>query len=50
MAIVTYSNGIGTQWGKICKVDDRIPFVWYKDNFWVDNSADSYLMIGDLSV
>ncbi|MCC6186781.1 MAG: SIP domain-containing protein [Chitinophagaceae bacterium] len=49
LAIATDSNGIGAIWTKDCKVGDDVYFKWKKGNFIVDDSADSYLMIGDLS-
>ncbi len=49
LAIATQSNGIGSQWVKNCKVGDSISFVWKTGNFLLNPSADSYLMIGDLS-
>ncbi|EPR68559.1 siderophore-interacting protein [Cyclobacterium qasimii] len=49
LAIATHSNGIGSVWAKQCKAGDKVYYKWKKGNFLVDNSADSYLMIGDLS-
>lgn len=49
LAIATESNGIGAQWVKECKVNDEVYFKWKKGNFLLDQTADSYLMIGDLS-
>lgn len=49
IAIATHSNGIGAKWGETCKPNDRVYFKWKKGKFIVDDSADSYLMIGDLS-
>ncbi|MCG9791876.1 siderophore-interacting protein [Flavobacterium algicola] len=49
LAIATDSNGIGSQWAINCKVGDTVYYKWKKGNFLVDDSADSYLMIGDLS-
>lgn len=49
LAIATHSNGIGAKWVEQCKVGDKVYFKWKKGNFIVDSSADSYLMIGDLS-
>lgn len=49
LAIATHGKGIGTRWVKDCKVGDEIYFKWKKGNFLIDDSADSYLMIGDLS-
>lgn len=49
IAIATRSNGSGTKWVKNCKVGDVLNYNWKKGNFVLDESADSYLFIGDLS-
>ncbi len=49
LAVATHSKGIGAEWAEHCKVGDQIYFKWKKGNFIVDDNADSYLMIGDLS-
>lgn len=49
LAISTESHGIGSQWVENCKVGETVYFKWKKGHFLLDNSADSYLMIGDLS-
>lgn len=49
LAVATHSQGSGAKWIEHRKVGDRIYFKWKKGNFILDNSADSYLMIGDLS-
>ncbi|WP_020533188.1 FAD-binding oxidoreductase [Flexithrix dorotheae] len=49
VAIATHSNGIGSQWVKDCQVGDSVHFKWKKGKFLADDSADSYLLIGDLS-
>ncbi|WP_340154413.1 SIP domain-containing protein [uncultured Winogradskyella sp.] len=49
LAIATHGNGIGTKWVENCKPQDTIHFKWKKGKFTIDQSADSYLMIGDLS-
>ncbi|WP_147676847.1 SIP domain-containing protein [Algibacter pacificus] len=49
LAISTESRGIGAQWVEHCKVGETVYFKWKKGHFLIDNSADSYLMIGDLS-
>ncbi|HDZ05979.1 hypothetical protein LCGC14_0121760 [marine sediment metagenome] len=49
IAIATHSKGIGTKWVETCKPNDTVYFKWKKGKFLVDDSADSYLMIGDLS-
>ncbi|APZ47164.1 phage tail protein [Polaribacter reichenbachii] len=49
LAIATESNGIGSKWVANCKENETVYFKWKKGNFLIDNSADSYLMIGDLS-
>ncbi|HTN68324.1 MAG: phage tail protein [Chryseobacterium sp.] len=49
IAIATHSNGIGAEWAEQCNAGDKVFFKWKKGNFIIDNSADSYLMIGDLS-
>jgi NADPH-dependent ferric siderophore reductase len=49
LAIATHSNGIGAQWVRQCKEGDAVHFAWKKGTFLLDDSADNYLMIGDLS-
>jgi NADPH-dependent ferric siderophore reductase len=49
IAIATHSNGIGAEWVKKSNVGMDVFFAWKKGTFVIDNSADSYLMIGDLS-
>lgn len=49
LAIALHSNGIGAAWIKNCNVGDSVSFVWKKGNFVLDDRADSYVMIGDLS-
>lgn len=49
LAISTESNGAGAQWVINCKERDTVYFKWKKGNFIIDDNADSYLMIGDLS-
>ncbi|WP_111710015.1 FAD-binding oxidoreductase [Lutibacter citreus] len=49
LAIATHSNGIGSQWAKECQVGDTVYFKLKKGNFLADASADSYIIIGDLS-
>ncbi len=49
LAIATQGEGIGTRWANNCKIGDRLFFGWHKGKFLVDEAADSYLMIGDLS-
>lgn len=49
LAIATHSNGVGTDWIKKCETGNEVPFVWKKGNFVLDNNANSYLFIGDLS-
>lgn len=49
LAIATHSNGIGSQWAKECQEGDNVYFKWKKGNFIADNTADSYVMVGDLS-
>lgn len=49
LAIATHGNGIGTNWIKTSKLGDSVYFKWKKGKFTIDQSADSYLMIGDLS-
>lgn len=49
LAIATHSNGIGAQWIKNCSVGDLVYYKTKRGKFTVDDSADSYLMIGDLS-
>ncbi|WP_292944713.1 SIP domain-containing protein [Olleya sp. UBA1516] len=49
LAIATDSNGIGAQWVKNCNVGDTVYYKTKKGTFTLNTSADSYLMIGDLS-
>ncbi|MEQ9378229.1 MAG: SIP domain-containing protein [Imperialibacter sp.] len=49
IAIAAHSSGIGAAWAAQSKPGDTVYFKWKKGNFLVDDSADSYLMIGDLS-
>ncbi|CAZ98353.1 siderophore-interacting protein [Zobellia galactanivorans] len=49
LAIATHSRGIGAVWAETCQTDTEVHFKWKKGNFLLDDSADSYLMIGDLS-
>ncbi|WP_044210728.1 siderophore-interacting protein [Flammeovirga sp. OC4] len=49
IAIATHSNGIGSHWVTNCKVGEKVYFKLKKGKFLADASADSYLMIGDLS-
>ncbi|SOE19705.1 NADPH-dependent ferric siderophore reductase, contains FAD-binding and SIP domains [Spirosomataceae bacterium TFI 002] len=49
LAIATHSNGIGSQWTIDCEVGESVYFKVKKGNFLADASADSYIMIGDLS-
>jgi len=49
LAIATHSNGIGAKWVENCEVGMEVSFTWKTGKFIQDNSADSYLMIGDLS-
>lgn len=49
LAICTHSEGPGTQWARECRVGDTVYFTWHKGKFTVDDSADHYLFIGDLS-
>ncbi|MCK0132606.1 SIP domain-containing protein [Flavobacteriaceae bacterium F08102] len=49
LAIATHSNGIGAQWVKDCTVGDTVYYKTKRGKFTVDTTADSYLMIGDLS-
>lgn len=49
VAIATKSKGVGAQWVVDCKVGEKVHFKLKKGRFILDNSADSYLMIGDLS-
>lgn len=49
VAIATYSKGAGASWVKQLKPGDKVFFRWKKGKFLLDKSADSYLMIGDLS-
>ena len=49
LAIATHSTGIGAEWAKHCKEGELVYFKWKKGKFLIDDTADSYLMIGDLS-
>lgn len=49
LAIATHSKGIGSQWAENCKVGDIVYYKTKKGKFILDSSADSYLMLGDLS-
>ncbi|MEO9894408.1 SIP domain-containing protein [Aurantibacter sp.] len=49
LAIATESKGIGAQWVENCNEGDSVYFKWKKGNFLLDATADSYLMVGDLS-
>ncbi|MGY0392197.1 siderophore-interacting protein [Bizionia sp. KMM 8389] len=49
LAIATHSNGIGAQWVKDCMAGDTVYYKTKRGKFTVDTTADSYLMIGDLS-
>lgn len=49
LAIATHSRGIGAVWARDCRLGDTIYFKTKKGNFLADDSADSYLFIGDLS-
>lgn len=49
LAVAVHSNGPGAKWVQQRQLGDRVYFKWKKGNFLVDHSADSYLMIGDLS-
>ena len=49
LAVATHSQGVGSQWAERCQVGDTVFFTWHKCKLIVDDSADSYLMIGDLS-
>ncbi|AEL23825.1 SIP domain-containing protein [Cyclobacterium marinum] len=49
LAIATHSKGIGAQWVEKRQPGDQVYFKWKKGKFLVDHSADSYLMVGDLS-
>ncbi|UII29598.1 siderophore-interacting protein [Fulvivirga ulvae] len=49
IAIATHSQGAGAGWAARQREGDSVHFAWKKGKFLVDSSADSYLMIGDLS-
>lgn len=49
MAVCTHSNGPGSAWIRNCKPGDELHFKWHKGKFVVDDSADNYLFVGDLS-
>lgn len=49
LAIATHSNGIGAKWVKNCSVGDTVYYKTKRGKFTINNTANSYLMIGDLS-
>src|SRR5690554_54651 len=49
LAVATHSHGVGSQWAQRVSIGDQIYFTWHKCKLIVDDTADSYLMIGDLS-
>jgi NADPH-dependent ferric siderophore reductase len=49
LAIATQSKGAGAKWVEQCQLGDKVYFKWKKGHFLLDDQADSYLMIGDLS-
>ncbi|AZQ64502.1 siderophore-interacting protein [Flammeovirga pectinis] len=49
IAIATHSKGIGSYWVSNCKVGDKLFCKLKTGKFLIDEIADSYLMIGDLS-
>jgi len=49
LAVATHSKGVGSKWVERCQVGDMVFFTWHKCKLVVDDAADSYLMIGDLS-
>lgn len=49
IAATIHGNGPGANWAAQCKVGDSLHFNWHKGKFIVDNSADDYVFIGDLS-
>ena len=49
IAVAIHSQGVGAHWAQRCQVGDQVFFTWHKCKLVVDDAADSYLMIGDLS-
>lgn len=49
IAVATHSKGIGAKWIAECKEGDIVRYNWKKGTFILDDTADSYLFIGDLS-
>jgi len=49
LAIALHSKGIGAKWAETCSIGDTVYFKTKRGKFTLDDSADSYLMIGDLS-
>ena len=49
MAVCIHSEGPGSSWAEECKPGDSVYFTWNKGNFIVDDIADTYIFIGDLS-
>lgn len=49
IAVCTHSNGIGSKWITDLKIGEKIYFSKPKGNFVIDNSADFYIFVGDIS-
>jgi NADPH-dependent ferric siderophore reductase len=49
IAVCIHSDGPGSSWAMECKPGDAVYFAWNKGNFIVDDIADTYIFIGDLS-
>jgi NADPH-dependent ferric siderophore reductase len=49
LAIATHSAGAGAKWVEQISTGDKMFFNWKKGNFILEDNADSYLMVGDLS-
>ncbi|WP_395066124.1 siderophore-interacting protein [Flavobacterium sp.] len=49
LAICTFSNGQGTKWIKEIEVGKTVHFASPKGKFIIDNTAQNYLFLGDIS-
>jgi NADPH-dependent ferric siderophore reductase len=49
VAVCTRSEGPGSTWARECKIGDTVHFAWNKGNFVLEDTAETYIFIGDLS-
>jgi NADPH-dependent ferric siderophore reductase len=49
LAVCIHSDGPGSTWARECNTGDTVYFAWKKGNFIVNDTADTYIFIGDLS-